>query len=87
MNPFLMPFWWAKIILLGMISLFFLFYGIETLTGAYSLKNPVEFIMYFFSASFMILVSSAGVIFSFFKIYGRLKAREKKDNAGGAPEP
>ena len=86
-NPFIVPFWWVKIVLMGLLSLFFLLYGIETLIGAYSLKNPMEFIVYFFSASFMILVSSVGVIFSFFKIYGRLKARGEKDDSGGTTEP
>jgi hypothetical protein len=86
-NLFAAMFWWIKIVVMGLISLFFLLYGAETMTGAYSLKNPMEFIMYFFSASFMILVSSVGVIYSFFKIYGRLKAPEKKDAAPGASEP
>ncbi|MHB8828899.1 MAG: hypothetical protein ACYC6Q_05145 [Syntrophales bacterium] len=86
-SPFTVPFWWLKIVLMGLLSLFFLLYGIETLIGAYSLKNPMEFIMYFFSASFMILVSSVGAIFSFFKIYGRLKARGEKDDSGGTTEP
>jgi len=81
---FALPFWWLKIVLMGLLSLFFLLYGIETLIGAYSLKNPMEFIVYFFSASFMILVSSVGAIFSFFKIYGHLKARGEKDDSGGA---
>jgi len=78
LNPLLALFWWVKITLMGLISLFFLLYGIETLIGAYSLKNPLDFIMYFFSASFMILVSSVGVIFSFFKIYGRLKTPDRE---------
>jgi len=86
MNPFPVIFWWVKIVLMGLIPLFFLLYGIETLIGAYSLKNPAEFIMYFFSASFMILVSSAGIIFSFFKIYGRRKAPERKNDSGGTGE-
>lgn len=79
-NPIGTFFWWITIGLMGLISLFFLFFGIETLLGAYSLKNPLEFIMFFFSASFVILLSSVGIIFTFVKIYGRFKLCEKKDD-------
>ena len=79
-NPVGTLFWWITKGLTGLISLFFLFFGIETLSGAYSLKNPLEFIMFFFSASFVILLSSVGIIFTFFKIYGRFKLCEKKDD-------
>jgi len=68
-----MIFWWFKIIAIGLVSLFFLVYGIETLVGAYSLKSPMDFVMFFFSASFMILVSGVGLIFSFFRIYNRFR--------------
>ena len=76
-KPIFLLFWWIRIGLTAMISLFFLFWGIETLSGAYSLKNPLEFIMFFFSASFVILLSSVGIVFTFVKIYGRFKWREK----------
>jgi hypothetical protein len=79
-NSIVTLFWWIPITIIGLLSLFFLFFGIETLSGAYSLKNPLEFIMFFFSASFVILLSSVGLIFTFVKIYGRYKLREKKDD-------
>ncbi|GEM_PF-582064 len=74
-----MIFWWFKIIAIGLFSLFFLVYGIETLIGAYSLKSPMDFVMFFFSASFMILVSGVGLIFSFFRIYNHFKLPEGGD--------
>jgi hypothetical protein len=65
--------WWGKMILIGFISLFFLIFGIETLMGAFHLKNPLEFIMYFFSASFMILVSLVGILYPAFQIHAHYK--------------
>ena len=79
-NPIGTLFQWITIGLTGLISLFFLFFGIETLSGAYSLKNPLEFIMVFFSASFIILLSGVGIIFTFIKIAGRFTSGVKKDN-------
>jgi hypothetical protein len=66
-------FWWVKIIIMGLFSLFFLILGTETLIGAFHLKNPLEFIMYFFSASFMILVSIVGVLYPIFQIHSYFK--------------
>ena len=65
--------WWGKMILIGFFSLFFLVFGIETLIGAFHLKNPLEFIMYFFSASFMILVSLVGILYPAFQVHAHLK--------------
>lgn len=61
-------------ILIGFFSLFFLIFGIETMIGAFHLKNPLEFIMYFFSASFMILVSIVGILYPIFQVQAYLKA-------------
>jgi hypothetical protein len=66
-------FWWGKMILIGFFSLFFLIFGIETLIGAFHLKNPLEFIMYFFSASLMVLVSIVGILYSVFQVHAHLK--------------
>ena len=48
--------WWLKLLLMGGVSLLLLLLGINTLLSAYLLKNPLEFIMLFFSSSFMILL-------------------------------
>jgi len=68
--------WWGKNILLGILSVFFLIFGIETLIGAFHLRNPLEFVMYFFSANFMILASMVGIIYPVFKIRACLKLRK-----------
>ena len=47
--------------------------GINTLLGAYLLKNPLEFIMLFFSASFMILLGLTGLIYPACRIHAFLK--------------
>lgn len=67
-------FWWVKMILLGLFSLFFLIFGVETLIGAFNLKNPLEFIMYFFSASLMILVSIVGILYPAFQFHAYYKS-------------
>jgi hypothetical protein len=62
-----------------MVSLFFLVFSIETLIGSFYLKNPLDFIIYFFSASFMVLVSIVGIIYPAFQIHSLFKPR-KLDN-------
>ncbi len=56
-------------ILIGILSSFFLFWGITLLLSAYSLKNPLEFIMLFFSSNFIILVSGAGILYAVFRLW------------------
>lgn len=51
-------------IVVGVLSLFFLIFGIDRLIASYEVKNPHFFIMYFFSSNLMILVSIVGIIFS-----------------------
>lgn len=68
--------WWGKNILIAFFSLFFLVFGIETLMGSFLLKNPLEFIMYFFSASFMVLVSLVGILYPTLKIHALYKTRK-----------
>lgn len=67
-------FWWGKLVLIGLFSLFFLVFGVETLIGSFQLKNPLEFIMYFFSASLMILVSIVGILYPVFQVHAYLKS-------------
>ncbi len=60
---------WVKNFLILLLSLFFLLIGINTLLGAYRLNNPMEFLMYFFSASLLILVCMVGVIYFISRIF------------------
>ena len=69
-------FWWLKMIVIACFSVLFFIFGIETLIGAFHLKNPLEFIMYFFSASLIILVSIVGILYPGFKVYAHVKKKE-----------
>ena len=43
---------WVKNVAVLLLSLLFLIIGVNTLLGSYNLKNPMEFVMYFFSRFF-----------------------------------
>ena len=47
---------WIKNVAVLLLSLLFLIIGINILLSSYNLKNPLEFVMNFFSASLLILV-------------------------------
>lgn len=49
--------WWLKQMLLTGIAFFFVFFGFSLLVGAYQLNDPFSFIMTFFGASLMTLIS------------------------------
>ncbi|MCF8045747.1 MAG: hypothetical protein K9J83_07785 [Desulfarculaceae bacterium] len=51
--------WWTFQLTFTIISIFFAIFGVDLLIGSYSLDNPFSFIMTFFAASFMILISLA----------------------------
>lgn len=69
--------WWGKNILIGFLSLFFLLFGVETLVGAFQLKNPLEFIMYFFSSSLIVLISLVGILYPTLQIHALFKTGKK----------
>lgn len=52
------PFWWLGHIMLTSGACFFVFFGISLLMAAYRLKDPFSFIMTFFAASLIILISA-----------------------------
>lgn len=54
--------WWVSQLLLTAIAGFFLFFGISLLAAAYRLGDPYSFIMTFFAASLIILISLTMVI-------------------------
>ena len=60
---------WVKNVAFLLLSLLFLIIGVNTLWGSYSLKNPMEFVMYFFSASLLILVCIVGIIYFVFRFF------------------
>jgi len=60
---------WIKNSIILILSLFFLIIGVNTLIGSYRINNPMEFVMYFFSASLLILVCLVGVIYFFSRLF------------------
>lgn len=70
---------WIKNIAVLLVSLLFLIIGINVLVGSYNLKNPLEFVMYFFSASLLILVCIVGIIYFFSRFFIK-KTQDEIDN-------
>lgn len=70
---------WIKNIAVLLVSLLFLIIGINVLVGSYNLKNPLEFVMYFFSASLLILVCIVGIIYFFSRFFIK-KRQDEIDN-------
>jgi hypothetical protein len=56
--------WWIRQVVLILIGAFFLYYGIQLLISSYDLNDPFIFIMIFFAANFIILISGT-LIFGF----------------------
>jgi len=73
-------FWWGKNIFIALFSLLFLLFGIQALISSYSMKNPLEFIMCFFSSSLIILISIVGIIYPSFRIKTILKLQKMDEN-------
>jgi len=71
---------WIKNIIILLVSVFFLMIGINTLLGSFKLNNPMEFVMYFFSASLLILVCIVGVIYFFFRLFPRKQPEQFNDH-------
>jgi hypothetical protein len=71
---------WIKNIAILILSLFFLIIGINTLIGSYGLNNPIEFVMYFFSSSLLILVCISGLIYLFFRVFPQKIKKELKND-------
>ena len=51
--------WWIVQFVMLLVSVFFLTFGIDLLMASYSLGDPFKFIITFFAASFIILISLA----------------------------
>jgi uncharacterized membrane protein YhdT len=58
---------WIKNFAVLLLSLFFLIIGVNTFIGSFNLNNPIEFVMYFFSSSLLILVCFVGIIYFIFR--------------------
>lgn len=69
-----------KNIVVLLLSLFFLFFGIGILLGSFKMKNPLEFIVVLFSASFIILFCIVGILYAFFRLFPK-KSDEESNHA------
>lgn len=67
---------WIKNIVVLLLSVLFLIKGISTLVGSFKLNNPIEFVMYFFSASLLILVCLVGIIYFVFRFFPKKQQNE-----------
>ena len=56
------PWWWLVQLLLTGMACFFVFFGTSLLVASYRLGDPFSFIMTFFAASLIILISIVMVI-------------------------
>ena len=72
-------FWLIRQVVLILVGGFFLYYGIRLLISAYDLNDPFIFIMTFFAANFIILIS-ATLIFGFtYRIIMAFRQSKKSD--------
>ncbi|MCD4675146.1 MAG: hypothetical protein K8S18_04010 [Desulfobacula sp.] len=68
--------WWIFQVILTFVSGFFLIFGFDLIIGSYSLNDPFSFIMTFFAASFVILISLALMIsflIKMIRVYRQIK--------------
>lgn len=56
--------WWILQIVLMLVSVFFFLFGLDLLLASYGLEDPFSFIMTFFAANFILLISAA-LVFTF----------------------
>ena len=73
-------FWWIRQVVLILIGAFFLYYGIQLLISSYDGNDPFIFIMIFFAANFIILISGT-LIFGFvYRMVLALRQSQKTDD-------
>jgi TRAP-type C4-dicarboxylate transport system permease small subunit len=68
--------WWILQLLLLLVSIFFLVFGLDLLAAAYRLDDPFTFIMTFFAASFVVLISAAlavTFVIKMIRVYRRVR--------------
>lgn len=61
------------------VAAVFLRYGIHWLVLAYTLKNPYEFLMFFFSASMVILINATLLVILLVTVGKKLRAQAMKE--------
>lgn len=63
---------------IALLSVFFLYFGIMNLQNAYRMLNPLEFIMSFFSACLIVMISAVGLIHAAFRFRSLLGNKDKE---------
>ena len=71
-------FWLIRQVALILVGAFFLYYGIQLLISSYDLKDPFLFIMVFFAANFIILISATLVFGFIYRIIMAFRQSKKK---------
>jgi TRAP-type C4-dicarboxylate transport system permease small subunit len=73
--------WWIIRIVVVAVCLFFIYFGINLLAGAYHLEVPQYFILTFFASNFIILFSLAILVGFCLQMYSRLRKKSYKSPA------
>lgn len=71
---------WGKYLSMVALSGFFLIFGIDLLVASYRFNNPYEFIMCFFAASLIILISAVGILYPAIRISTLLRTKNANKN-------
>jgi hypothetical protein len=75
--------WWLGQLTLTGIASFFVFFGISLLAASYRLGDPFSFIMTFFAASLIILISLVMVIGFVFRMRRVMLIDRSMNDVGG----
>ncbi len=81
--------WWGWQIILILISIFFLYFGIEVLIHAYKMDNPFYFIITFFSSNLIIMISAvilAGLVYRLYGVIRLIRGKKGQRDIGDEPE-
>ncbi|EFK08018.1 conserved hypothetical protein [delta proteobacterium NaphS2] len=73
-------FWWVRQTILIFVGCFFIAFGILLLVSAYGMDDPYSFIMGFFSANLMILISATLVLGFVLRMVKAYKLSKNKDD-------
>lgn len=75
--------WWLLQIIMTLVSGFFLVFGVDLMIGSYSLNDPFSFMMTFFAASFIILISltlTISFLIKMIRVYRQIHQQTDKGN-------
>lgn len=87
-NPLqIRPLWWLGQGLLILVGCFFLAFGVQLLMAAYQLPDPFTFIMTFFAASLIILISAALLVGFCLRLRGVYKHLKHPPESGDGVNP